>query len=230
MTYPGGKGRAFHRIISLMPPHATYVETHLGGGSILRRKRPARRSIGVEIDAAVIEQWRDLALPGLELVHGCAVDFLRQFSFSGNELVYVDPPYWPDSRRRTRCYRHDYTREHHLELLDTIRELPCRVMVSGYANATYDDALRGWERHIVLNQTQTGPAEEVLWTNFQPDHRLHDYTYVGHDFRDRERIKRSRQTQIERLRRAPPIERAAMLSDIVDTFTDDVLAIAERIR
>src|SRR3712207_141186 len=117
MTYPGGKGRAYQRIISLMPPHDTYVETHLGGGSVVRRKRPARRSIGVEIDSRVIEHWRANPLPGLEVVSGCAVRFLREFAFSGDELVYADPPYWPDSRRRARCYRHDYTREHHIELL-----------------------------------------------------------------------------------------------------------------
>jgi len=230
MTYPGGKGRAYQRIINLMPPHMTYVETHLGGGAVLLHKRPARRTIGVEMDATVIERWRARDLPGLELVHGCALSFLRRFAFSGDELVYADPPYWPDARRRTRCYRHDYTREHHFELLDAILELPCRVMVSGYANAVYDDALREWQRHTVFNYTQAGSVEEVLWTNFKPDHRLHDYSFVGDDFRDRERIRRGRQAQVERLRRAPAIERAAMLSDIVETFTDDVLAIAERIR
>lgn len=230
MTYPGGKGRAYQRIISLMPPHATYIETHLGGGAVLRRKRPARRSIGVEIDPAVIDAWRAARSPGLELVQGCAVDFLRGFTFTGCELVYSDPPYWPDSRRRARCYRHDYTREHHAELLETLIRLPCRVMVSGYDNPAYEAALRGWPRHKVANQTQAGPVEEVVWTNFEPDHRLHDYSYVGDDFRDRERIRRGRRTQVERLRRAPPVERAAMLSDIVETFTDDVLAIAERLR
>jgi site-specific DNA-adenine methylase len=230
MTYPGGKGRAYQRIISLMPPHATYIETHLGGGSILRRKRPARRSFAIDVDEQVIAGWRATRMAGVEFVQGCAVRFLRQFDFAGDELVYSDPPYWPDMRRRTRCYRHDYTREDHLELLATLTELPCRVMLSGYTNAAYDKALAGWNRHAVANQTQVGAVEETLWTNFTPDHRLHDYSYVGEDFRERERIRRGRITQIERLRRASPIERAAMLSDIVDTFPEDVIALAERVR
>ena len=29
-------------IIALMPPHDTYIETHLGGGAIMQRKPPAR--------------------------------------------------------------------------------------------------------------------------------------------------------------------------------------------
>jgi len=230
MTYPGGKGRAYQRIISLMPPHDTYIETHLGGGAVLQHKRPARRSIGIEIDEKVVEGWRSTNLAGLELVHGCAATFLRCFPFAGDELVYADPPYWPDARRRARCYRYDYGPEQHLELLEVLTVLPCRVMLSGYGNAAYDRALAGWQRHAIPNQTQAGPVVEMLWTNFAPDHRLHDYSFVGDDFRDRERIRRGRRTQVERLRRAPPIERAAMLSDIVDTFTDEVMAIAERIR
>lgn len=230
MTYPGGKGRAYQRIISLMPPHSTYIETHLGGGSILRRKRPALHSIAIDVDGRVIERWRASGMEAVRFVQGCAVGFLRRYDFTGDELVYSDPPYWPDARRRARCYRHDYTREDHLELLATLKALPCRVMLSGYANQVYDEELAGWIRHTVSNQTQAGPVLESLWTNYIPDHRLHDYSYVGEDFRERERIRRSRQTQVERLRRAPPLERAAMLSDIVDTFPEDVMALAGRVR
>lgn len=230
MSYPGGKGRTYQRIISMMPPHATYIETHLGGGSILRHKRAARRSIGIDLDADVIALWSALDMPGVELVHDCAARFLTRFAFQGDELVYADPPYWPDARRRTRCYRHDYSCEQHRDLLAILVSLPCRVMISGYANSLYDDALTSWTRQGLVNQTQAGPVNEVLWMNFAPDHRLHDYSYVGDDFRERERIKRVRRTQVERLRRAPPLERAAMLSDIVEAFPAEVIALAERVQ
>lgn len=230
MSYPGGKGRAYQRIISMMPPHATYIETHLGGGSVLRHKRPAGRSIGIDLDAKVIARWRTLDMPELQLVHDCAVRFLGRFDFAGDELVYADPPYWPEARRRARCYRHDYSCEQHRDLLTILANLPCRVMISGYANSFYDDALAGWSRQSLVNHTQAGPVNEVLWMNFAPDHRLHDYSYIGDDFRERERIKRGRRTQVERLRRAPPLERAAMLSDIVEAFADEVVAMADRVR
>jgi hypothetical protein len=230
MAQIGGKGRIFQRVISMMPPHRTYIETHLGSGAVLRKKRPAQRSVGIDIDALVVKRWCDTPFPGLELIHGCAVDFLRRFVFAGDELVYCDPPYWPDARRRTRCYRHDYTRDQHRQLIDVIRALPCRVMLSGYRNGLYDELLAAWRRHDLINQTQTGPVQESVWTNFEPSHHLHDYSYVGDDFRERERIRRVRRTQMERLRRAPPVERAAMLSDIADAFPDDLIAIAERIR
>lgn len=50
MGYPGGKGRLWQDIVALMPPHDTYIETHLGGGAVIRNKRPARVNIGVDID------------------------------------------------------------------------------------------------------------------------------------------------------------------------------------
>ncbi|WPL11530.1 hypothetical protein Thiosp_01277 [Thiorhodovibrio litoralis] len=38
-------------IIALMPPHDTYIETHLGGGAIMQRKPPALRNIAIERNA-----------------------------------------------------------------------------------------------------------------------------------------------------------------------------------
>ncbi len=58
--YPGGKSGpgVYHRLINLMPPHQTYIEPFLGGGAIMRLKRPAAHNIGVDLDAAVIRDWR----------------------------------------------------------------------------------------------------------------------------------------------------------------------------
>lgn len=46
---------AYQAVIANMPPHDTYIETHLGSGIVLRRKPPAARSIGLEIDPATFE-------------------------------------------------------------------------------------------------------------------------------------------------------------------------------
>lgn len=42
MRYPGGKGGAgvYQTIINNIPPHDTYIETHLGGGNILSASGP----------------------------------------------------------------------------------------------------------------------------------------------------------------------------------------------
>lgn len=58
--YPGTKGGAgvFQNIISLMPPHDAYIETHLGMGYVMRNKKPAAENIGLEKDPAIVAIWR----------------------------------------------------------------------------------------------------------------------------------------------------------------------------
>lgn len=56
MRYPGGKAASgtYQQIINLIPPHRVYIETHLGGGAIVRAKRPAAVNILIDLDAAAI--------------------------------------------------------------------------------------------------------------------------------------------------------------------------------
>ena len=77
-------------LIAAMPPHATYIETHLGGGAIMQRKPPALRNIGIDRSARSIRAFR--CEYEVELVHGCCHRFLSDFPFAGDELVYSAPP------------------------------------------------------------------------------------------------------------------------------------------
>ena len=223
MAYTGGKGRAFRSIISRMPPHEVYIETHLGSGAVMRHKRPARLSIGVDIDHRVLRAFaREPS--SAELINGDAADFLATFPFAGDELVYADPPYWPAARRRGRCYPHDYSASDHLHLLGVLLSLRCAVMLSGYRCEAYDERLSGWTRHDFEAVSQTGLVEESLWMNFEPGCDLHDYRYIGADFREREALSRRRRTQIRKLQQLSALERRAVLSDLAQSFPDDFRA------
>jgi hypothetical protein len=74
--YPGSKGGAGvdKRLVSLMPPHRVYVEAFLGGGAVLRLKRPAELQVGIDQDASVVSAWRPAATPGLTLAAALAGD------------------------------------------------------------------------------------------------------------------------------------------------------------
>lgn len=219
MRYDGGKGQAgvYQRIISLMPPHEVYIETHLGGGNILERKRPALKSIGLDIDRDVIDLWRVRA-PGLaEFYCTDAVTFLRRYDFTGRELVYCDPPYVMKTRRGGRIYKHEYTDEQHHELLDVVRDLPCRVVLSGYRCEMYDAALTRWQREdFRVKLRGSAWADESLWFNFEPPTVLHDYRYVGGNFRERERIKRKRARWSAKFAKLPAAERNAMMEVLLE--------------
>ena len=219
MRYPGGKGGAgvFHKIIGLMPPHDTYIETHVGGGSILLNKAPAKYSIVIDADVDVARYWQGIAesgeIAGLTAIHGDATRFLREYTFTGHELVYLDPPYVLSSRRGGAIYRHEMTDEQHAELVSLLSSIGSAFMLSGYRNAIYDDAAdrHGWRRVDFTAMTRRGPATESLWMNFAPPAARHDYRFLGENFRERERIKRKQARWRARLEKMPPAEQRAMM-------------------
>ena len=158
-----------------MPPHEIYIEAHLGGGAVMRHKYPAKRNIGIEIDSEVIQMWSDKKAIDFELIHDDAVDFLRSYEFTGKELVYCDPPYLRETRKKyARIYKYEYTREQHINLLEVIKSLPCMVMISGYESKLYTVSLRGWHSHSYKAGCHHGVATEWVWMNYPLPVELHD--------------------------------------------------------
>jgi DNA adenine methylase len=197
VKYPGGKGKCFQHIINVFPPHTTYIETHLGGGAVLRNKRAARRSIGIDKDKQVISFWRNNYPDLAEYVHADAVEFLRSYPFKGSELIYCDPPYLPSTRKRSRVYRHDLTEADHGVLLDALVQLPCLVAISGYTSALYRSRLQGWQSIQFSAKAHDSVREEWLWANYGIPEELHDMQHFGANYRERQNFKR----RMERLRR-----------------------------
>jgi hypothetical protein len=228
MAYPGGKGGAgvYQTVINLMPPHDTFVEAFLGSGALMRHKRPATLNIGIDRDAEAIRALAEsgIAEPGdtrFRFEIGDALTFLRSYRFVGPELVYCDPPYMHQTRGRPDYYRFEMTDAQHAELLDILKGLPCRVMISGYWTDLYEAQLKGWNATTFQAMTRAGrTATEWLWYNFPTPVALHDYQFLGGDFRQRERIKRKKKRWTERLHRLPPLERQALLAAIEEAWGD----------
>lgn len=228
MVYAGGKGRLWQDIVSLMPPHDTYIETHLGGGAVMRNKRPARVNIGVDIDPKVICAASTWNVPGLMLHNADALAFLATYAFDGLELLYVDPPYVAATKKNRRYYRHEYTDEDHCRLLNALLKLECRVMISGYPSVLYENALQGWAVRELVNVSHAGLRREQLWANFEFSSNLHDYAPIGGSFRERERIRRKTSRWVHKLGRLPELERRAVLTALIQS-SDVELGFAERL-
>lgn len=214
-SYPGGKAGngVYQTIINLMPPHETYIETHLGGGAILRKKRPATRNIGIDIDARVIDAWAGKKALNMKLHNGDAVTFLRNYNFIGRELVYCDPPYVQETRKTGKIYRFEYTEKQHIQLLECITKLECMVIISGYYSELYATELSDWNCKIFQAQTRGGsPATEYAWFNFAEPVFLHDPQYIGRDYRERERIKKKANRWVNRFQTLPLLEKQAIMA------------------
>ncbi|MDL5597526.1 hypothetical protein QS468_32805 [Bacillus subtilis] len=218
MKYPGGKGKCYQRLINLMPPHQTYIETHLGAGAVMRHKKPAARNIGVDIDPCVHEIWAGLDVHGLELFQGDASTYLGTFAYQGNELIYADPPYVRETRRRQKIYRFEYDLAQHEQLLSTLRSLPCNVMISGYDCPLYNETLHGWRKVTFMAKTHTDLREECVWMNYAAPQELHDSRYLGDTFRERQTIARRQSRLRDRVSAMDPVERSDFLHWITQTY------------
>ena len=264
VTYPGGKSGAgvFQTIINLMPPHDIYVEPFLGGGAVMRLKRPAAVNVGVDRDRAALESvvlplpavaaatgrpseahlldiwaWRRSSVPewgppslldpiaipagggpAFELRVGDGIEFLRVLELPSSALVYCDPPYLRSTRAtRKDLYQFEMTDAQHLELLSVIKTLKCRVMISGYSSTLYARELKTWNACAFQAATRGKPAAEWVWCNYPRPVELHDYRYLGSNYREREQIKRMKARWIGKLERMPALKRQALLAAIAAT-------------
>jgi len=222
VLYPGGKGKCFQHVINLLPPHSTYIETHLGGGSVLRNKLPAKKTIGIDIDPAVIQIWRRKFPDAATLVQDDAVRFLQSRSFHPDDVIYSDPPYLPSTRRAKRVYRFDYNQDDHERLLACLCLLQCRIVISGYPSNLYDHYLKHWNTKVFAAKTHQGLREEKLWYNFETPIELHDPRFWGDSFRARQNLKRRQQRMQAKLAAMPLQEQQLVLDWLRLRLSEDL--------
>jgi site-specific DNA-adenine methylase len=206
-----------------MPPHRTYIETHTGGGAVLRNKRPAELNIAIEVDwEAYLMLCNILENPYIKVYNVDALDYLRGFEPDENTLIYTDPPYLPSTRKSGKLYRHEYTEADHVALIKHLRCLwPTMIMISGYRSELYFDMLGDWNQYEFDTMTRRGPATEYLWFNYRWPNKLHDYSHLGSTFRERERITRKQKRLLANLGKMPELERNALLNHIKNRFKEE---------
>ena len=199
-----------------------YIEGFLGSGAILRHKLPAIfGNIGIDADPAALEHFLNR---GHSTAHLININFFEWIDSFGSEslsnpdtFLYLDPPYPMNTRSSGRpLYNHEFTDADHARLLSLIVQLKCLVMISSYWNNLYADRLTGWRTHHFTTTTRGGnKSTEWLWMNYPPPFELHDYRYLGSNFRQRDLIKRKKLRWYKRLRAMNSLERFAIL-EVID--------------
>jgi 16S rRNA G966 N2-methylase RsmD len=226
--YPGGKNGegVFQRIINQIPPHRVYVEPFAGSAAVFRHKRPAERSVLLDLDpgalAILVDCARAVVLgPGrtCEIREVCGIQWLEDWApeMHADWFVYADPPYLASTRSKKRIYRHEMDRLEHRRLLRVLRDLPCKIMLSGYDSALYRRELKGWRTDRFMAGTRGGPREEWLWMNYPQPEVLHDWRYLGGGFREREKLRRQQRRWVARLERMNLLQRQALMAAIAET-------------
>lgn len=152
-------------------------------------------------------------------VHADARSWLERFPWSGEEFVYLDPPYLFETRRgghHRPIYRCELGyRSEHARLLAVVKRIPAPVMISGYRSALYESELKAWRTLAFRTSTRGGPAVEVLWMNYAEPVALHDYSYLGENFRQRQDFKRMRERWARKLAAMPILKRQALTAAVL---------------
>jgi site-specific DNA-adenine methylase len=221
-------------LVNQIPPHSHLIVPFAGHCAIVRNMRLPSQVLINDLDGKVTRWWRrhleETTLkpeteysPQIEIRQQCGLELLeevrRRFLPGGvPPFVYLDPPYLLSTRKSATRYRHELTHDEHVRLLAIAKELPCRVMISGYSSKLYQQQLADWRHFDFPSQTRGGMATEHVWCNYAEPTELQDYRWLGRDRRERFKLVRREQNLIEKLSRLPAIERNALLMAIDSHF------------
>ena len=101
----------------------------------------------------------------------------------------------------------------HIKLLTVARSINANIVISSYPNENYDRILRNWYSFTFQAQTRSGSASEKVWHNYPTPTELHDYRYIGNDYRGRERIQGIIKRNLSKFLRMDVLERNAIISE-----------------
>lgn len=97
-----------------------------------------------------------------------AIQLIKRYN-DENTLIYCDPPYLQNLRKRN-MYAHEMKNEKHIELLEVLKASKSKIILSGYDNELYNAELKDWFTTEKETTAQMGlHRTEKLWMNFQPN-------------------------------------------------------------
>lgn len=147
-------------------------------------KRNGFRTSLCDVKHATATSWSNLPqhlaavvnrLRGVIIECRPAMQVMAQYD-APHTLHYCDPPYLGQTRKDSaQGYKHELKSEtEHEELLDFLRTLKGKVILSGYTSGLYDKLLHDWyAAPLKRGRDQTNQAtKEKLWMNFEPKGEL----------------------------------------------------------
>lgn len=232
-TYNGGKNGSgvYQSIINQIPPHIVFISGFAGNCGVLANKRFASMAnIAVDLDTAVVDGWSKI--PGVLSFQGDFCDIIIRLinlypaDIRTQIFVFLDPPYLSDVRScKKGFYKYKMEDpESHLHLLRLAKSLAgnygIKIMFTHYPCDLYNEELKDWHFLDIQGRTRYGMRIERLYMNYQPPQSLHDYRFLGENFRERELYKKMRCNMVHKFRRLKPIEKNMLLQALHDDQED----------
>lgn len=244
-SYPGGKSGSgtYQAIINRIPPIDVLVSGCVGNCGVTRHIRQPNTVIVNDLDNDVCNAWLD----ALQIEEGRSIEFIDG-EYNGTyyevhnadvtglirsriaekydtaaTLVFLDPTYLIETRKsKSAIYKHEMTViDHELLLAAALSLKEAKVMFCAYPNGLYDEVLAGWNTYDFYSKTRNGMALERLYYNYELTDRLHDYRFIGNDFREREANNRIKNNMMAKIKRLPFQLRNSILQEIIALNSDD---------
>lgn len=221
-NFRGNKGvnGLYQWIINEIPPHKTYIEMFAGSGAIFRHKKKAYVTYIVDCNRSVIDAWHPYKADDLFLVHDNALNMISSVpDLFVPVFIYLDPPYYYPSRRSVKAiYDCELTEQDHEKLLTMACKVKHNCMISTYENLLYSSYLSSWRKKTFQVSVHGKVTTEVIYMNYPEPTELHDYSYLGTDCWDRQRINRKIKARLATLDNLPILERNAIIQSILKKY------------
>jgi DNA adenine methylase len=234
-SYFGGKAGngTYQTIINHIPPHRTRYSLFAGNDALTFKMKLPEVLRLIDKDINVIMAWNDhlLAYPGnVKFTVGDAFEYLeRMKSWSDNVVqdtfLFLDPLYLMSTRKSQRAvYRYEMSTQEHADLLTLITSVELqrfKIMLCCYPDDFYSfvfEKLPNWHYVDYQSMTRNGLAWERIYMNYPAPTELHDYSYIGGNFREREKFKRISGNLVKKLSGLDPVLRNSIVADIVNSL------------
>lgn len=150
------------------------------------------------------------------------VDFLDykalidNFVFDGQDFVFADPPYTFLTRRSgKKYYKFEFNTKEHVEFLKYMVSLDAKIMITHPKDELYKEYLKDWTSIEFSYQSHKGTFNDCLWMNYNTaEIELLNYDALGHNFTERQAIKRQRRNMINKFKKMDLHVRRKILEEI----------------
>lgn len=133
---------------------------------------------------------------------------LSVIGIKGNVVFYLDPPYPHKTRLSLHRYPNDLDNQGHERLLKAVLNIDKPILISSYKNDLYDYYLKDWNTIQFNSQTRSGKsAVETVYYNYDTPKQLHDYSFFGNNYKEREQFKLKSQRMVSKFKNMSAVER-----------------------
>lgn len=214
--YPGNKdfSNVIHFLVNRLPKSKRYFSLFYGAGGLEQSiyTRDAK-FICAEINPDN-KKFENSPLATIE--YSDYKDLIEDNVFTSEDFVFADPPYIFSTRSTgKKYYKYEFTIPEHIEFLNYMISLPCKIMITHPEHDLYNKMLLGWRREDLNYMTRNGWFKDSIWMNYDPGAiELLNYECLGRDFTDRQRIKRQRKNVIQKFKAFDPHIRNAIVKEL----------------